>query len=106
MVPEVSFEKLGSSLVVGGALDAPGPKHLSHSPSPSEGTQAGTIQCRERAKPSRGCTSFWSFSLWALGDEKGVLTRSPGQHDPDFNNQVSFHYELLRFTRRVAQILW
>ena len=54
MVPEVSFVKLGSSPVyLGGALEAPGPKHLSLPPSLSEGTQADTIQCREHAKPSK-----------------------------------------------------
>lgn len=78
MVLEVAFVKLGSSPVyLGGALEAPGPKHLSHSPSLSEGTQAGTIRCREPAKPSKGCTSPWTFSLWALGDDKRVVTHAP-----------------------------
>lgn len=64
MVPEVSFVKLGSSpLYLGGALEVLGPKHLSDSPSLSEGTQAGTIHRREHTKTSKQCTSLWIFSL-------------------------------------------
>lgn len=68
MVQKVSFVKLGSSRgYLGGALEAPGPKHLSHSPSVAEGTQAGTVQCREHAKPSKGCTPFCSFRIGISG---------------------------------------
>lgn len=68
VVQKVSFVKLGNSRgYLGGALEGPGPKHLSHSPSVAEGTQAGTVQCREHAKPSKGYTPFCSFRIGISG---------------------------------------
>lgn len=64
----MSSVKLGNSpMYLGGALEAPGSAHPSHSSLLSEGTQAGTSQCREHAKPDKGCISLWSFKTSMSG---------------------------------------
>lgn len=64
----MSSVKLGNSPVyLGGALEAPGPAHPSHSPLLSGGTQAGSSQRREHAKPGKGCISLWSFKTSVSG---------------------------------------
>lgn len=70
MVPEVSSVKLGSSSTyLGGASEAPGPAHPSHSSLLSEGTQAGTGQCREHTNPGKGYISLWSFKIGVSGPQ-------------------------------------
>lgn len=72
-VPEVPSVKLGSSpMYLGEALEAPGPADPSHSPLLSEGTQVGISQCREHAKPGKGCISLWNFKTSMPGPQVSI----------------------------------